>query len=175
MSLNKVMLIGNVGKEPEVRHLESGVVKSSFTLATTERYRDRTSGEWREQTEWHNIICWRGIAEVVEKYVKKGTQVYVEGKITTRSYADKEGITRYTTEIVADSLQMLGRRSDAAGGDMPSGGYAQPAQRSYAPNQQPSNASTQYPQQQYAQPVQESRTSYTPDISEADPGDDLPF
>lgn len=111
MSLNKVMLIGNVGKDPEVRHLESGAVTASFTLATTERYKDK-NGETKEQTEWHNIVCWRGTAEVVEKYVRKGTQLYIEGRIRTRSYTDRDGNTRYITEINADNLQMLGRKEN---------------------------------------------------------------
>jgi len=113
MSLNKVMLIGNVGKDPEVRHLESGATTASFTLATTERYKDR-NGETKEQTEWHNIVCWRATAEVVEKYVRKGTQLYIEGRIRTRSYTDRDGNIRYITEINADNLQMLGRRSEGS-------------------------------------------------------------
>lgn len=112
MSLNKVMLIGNLGRDPEIRHLESGVVNSTFTLATSERYRDRTTGETKEQTEWHNIVCWRQLAEFTENYLKKGTQVYVEGKLRSRSYNDQNGNTRYITEIVADTIQLLGRKSD---------------------------------------------------------------
>ena len=84
MSLNKVLLIGNAGRDPEVRHLESGVVTATFSLATTEKFRDRTSGEMKEQTEWHNIVCWRNLAEVAEKYVRKGTQLFIEGRIRTR-------------------------------------------------------------------------------------------
>ena len=116
MALNKVMLIGNVGKDPEVRYLESGPQNpsgnakvASFTLATSERFRDR-NGEVRENTEWHNIVAWRNSADVVEKYVKKGTQLYIEGKLRTRSWVDQTGNKRYTTEVVADSLQLLGRR-----------------------------------------------------------------
>ena len=112
MSLNKVMLIGNLGRDPEIRHLESGVVNSTFTLATSERYRDRTTGETKEQTEWHNIVCWRQLAEFTENYLKKGSQVYVEGKLRSRSYNDQHGNTRYITEIVADTIQLLGRKSD---------------------------------------------------------------
>lgn len=112
MSLNKVMLIGNLGRDPEIRHLESGVVNSTFTLATSERYRDRNTGETKEQTEWHNIVCWRQLAEFTENYLKKGSQVYVEGKLRSRSYNDQHGNTRYITEIVADTIQLLGRKSD---------------------------------------------------------------
>ena len=113
MSLNKVMLIGNVGKDPEVRHLEGGSVVARFSLATTERYKDK-NGEFQEQTEWHNIVCWRLLAERAEKYVKKGSQLFVEGRLRSRSWEDKTGQARYTVEIVADSIQVLGRRQDDA-------------------------------------------------------------
>ncbi|MDH3710549.1 MAG: single-stranded DNA-binding protein [Cyclobacteriaceae bacterium] len=108
--VNKVILVGNLGKDPEVRHLESGVMVANFTLATTESYKDRTTGERKQVTEWHNIVLWRGLAEVAEKYLKKGNQVYVEGKLRTRSWNDQEGNTRYTTEVVADNMTMLGGR-----------------------------------------------------------------
>lgn len=114
MSLNKAMLIGNVGKDPEVRYLEGngGNTKvATFTVATTERYKDR-NGELRENTEWHNIVAWRNTADVVEKYVKKGTQVYIEGRIRTRQWEDQTGNRRFTTEIMADTLQLLGKRAD---------------------------------------------------------------
>lgn len=113
MSLNKVMLIGNVGKDPEVRHLEGGSVVARFSLATTERYKDK-NGEFQEQTEWHNIVCWRLLAERAEKYVKKGSQLFIEGRLRSRSWEDKTGQARYTVEIVADSIQVLGRRQDDA-------------------------------------------------------------
>jgi len=115
--VNKVILVGNLGKDPEVRHLESGVMVANFTLATTESYKDRTSGERKQVTEWHNIVLWRGLAEVAEKYLKKGNQVYVEGKLRTRSWNDQEGNTRYTTEIVADNMTMLGGRPASSSGD----------------------------------------------------------
>jgi single-strand DNA-binding protein len=118
MSLNKVMLIGNVGKDPEVRHLESGATTASFTLATTERYKDK-NGETKDQTEWHNIVCWRALADLVEKYVRKGSQLYIEGRIRTRSYTDRDGNTRYITEITADNLQMLGRKETGSGTSYP--------------------------------------------------------
>ena len=107
------MLIGNVGKDPEVRHLEGGSVVARFSLATTERYKDK-NGEFQEQTEWHNIVCWRLLAERAEKYVKKGSQLFVEGRLRSRSWEDKTGQARYTVEIVADSIQILGRRQDDA-------------------------------------------------------------
>lgn len=108
--VNKVLLIGNLGKDPEVRHLESGVMVANFPLATTESYRDRNTGERRQITEWHNIVLWRGLAEISEKYLKKGNQVYIEGKLRTRSWQDQEGNTRYTTEVIADNMTMLGGR-----------------------------------------------------------------
>lgn len=119
--VNKVILVGNLGKDPEVRHLESGVMVANFTLATSETYKDRTTGERKTVTEWHNIVVWRGLAEVAEKYLKKGNQVYIEGKIRTRSWNDQEGNTRYTTEVVVDNMTMLGGRpAPNAGGAEPS-------------------------------------------------------
>lgn len=113
MTLNKVMLIGNVGKDPEPRHLENGAMLVTLTVATTERYKDR-NGEAKEQTEWHNVVCWRNLAEMVEKYVHKGTQVYIEGKIRSRSWEDQNGQKRYATEVIADTLRLLGRKPDQA-------------------------------------------------------------
>ena len=120
MSFNKVILIGNVGKDPEVRHLETGIAVASFTLATTERYKNR-NGELQDQTEWHNIVCWRNLAELSEKYIKKGAQIFIEGKIRTRSWADQTGAKRYTTEIVADNIRLLDRKGALTGtpADMP--------------------------------------------------------
>jgi single-strand DNA-binding protein len=108
--VNKVILVGNLGKDPEVRHLESGVMVANFPVATTETYRDRNTGERRQVTEWHNVVLWRGLAEISEKYLKKGNQVYIEGKLRTRSWQDQEGNTRYTTEVIADNMTMLGGR-----------------------------------------------------------------
>lgn len=105
--VNKVIIVGRLGKDPEVRHLENGASVANFPVATSEVYKDRNTGERKEQTEWHNVVLWRGLAEVAEKYLKKGDQVYVEGKLRTRSW-EKDGITRYTTEIVGDNMTMLG-------------------------------------------------------------------
>lgn len=113
MSYNKVFLIGNVGKDPDVRHLESGAVVAQFTLATSERYKDK-SGAVQELTEWHNIVCWRQLAEIAEKYISRGTQIFVEGKIRTRNWTDQSGAKRYTTEIYADNIRLLGRKGDGA-------------------------------------------------------------
>lgn len=116
MSVNKVILVGNVGRDPETRHLDKGVSVANFSLATTETYTAKT-GEKVSTTEWHNIVAWRGLAEVAEKYVKKGSQLYIEGRIRTRSWDDKDGVKRYTTEIYADTMQLLGKRESSADGN----------------------------------------------------------
>ena len=109
--VNKVILIGNLGKDPEVRYLENGVAVANFSLATTESYKNK-EGEKVSQTEWHNIVLWRGLAEIAEKFLKKGSAVYIEGKIRSRKWEDKEGNTRYTTEILGDNITMLGKKED---------------------------------------------------------------
>ena len=172
MSLNKAMLIGNVGRDPEVRYLDgqSGNAKvATFTLATTERYRDR-NGETRENTEWHNIVAWRNTADVVERFVRKGTQLYIEGRIRTRSWDDQTGNKRYTTEIIADTLQLLGKKSDNPAAQP--GGYQQPAQGYQQPSYaQPAQPSYQPQPQAYAQPM----PAQPQNITEDGPEDDLPF
>lgn len=111
--MNKVMLIGNVGRDPEVRYVDQGVCVASLTLATTERgYKLQNGTEVPDRTEWHNVVLWRGLAETVEKYVKKGDKLYIEGKIHSRSYDDKNGVKRYVTEIWADAMEMLSPRAD---------------------------------------------------------------
>ncbi|MEJ5316824.1 MAG: single-stranded DNA-binding protein [Tenuifilum sp.] len=107
MSVNKVILVGNVGKDPEVRHLEGGATVARFSLATNETYTDK-SGKKVTQTEWHNIVVWRGLADIAEKYVKAGKLLYVEGRIRSSSYEDKDGNKRYTTEILCDNFRFLG-------------------------------------------------------------------
>lgn len=115
MSINKVILIGNVGKDPEVRYYDNGAAVANFPLATTERGYTAANGTVvPDRTEWHNLVCWRGLAKVVEQYVKKGTQLYVEGKLRSRSYDDQQGIKRYVTEVYVDNLELLGRRPDLA-------------------------------------------------------------
>ncbi len=144
MSVNKVILVGNVGKDPEVKHLENDLSLARFPLATSERFKNR-NGERTERTEWHNIILWRGLARVAEDYVRKGSQLYIEGKIQTRKYQDKDGNDRYMTEIVGDSMQMLDKKG--------SGDNAKAAPQQSNAAQEPSNA---------------------PDYS-SQPDDDLPF
>lgn len=112
--INKVILVGHLGKDPEVSHLEGGIAVAKFTLATTEVYNDK-NGERKEQTEWHNIVCWRKLAEVAEKYLKKGSAIYLEGKIKSNNYTDKDNIKRYRTEIVADTFNMLDRKPEGSG------------------------------------------------------------
>ena len=130
MSLNKVQLIGNVGKDPDVRYLDSGVAVATFTLATTDRAYTLANGtRVPERTEWHNIVLWRGLAEVAEKYVRKGDKLYIEGKIRSRSYDDQNGIKRYIVEIFGDNMEMLSQRP--AQSAAPSA--AQPAQPTAQP------------------------------------------
>lgn len=123
MSVNKVILLGSVGKDPEVRMVGEAKV-ATFSVATNEKYKDSKTGERKENTEWHNIVCWRNTAELAEKYIKKGTQLFIEGKLRTRSW-DKDGEKRYVTEIVADSIQLLGKKE---GSDSPA-----PAQQQRKP------------------------------------------
>ncbi|MEZ4988235.1 MAG: single-stranded DNA-binding protein [Saprospiraceae bacterium] len=118
--INKVILIGNLGKDPEVRRLENGAVVAKFSLATNENYRDK-AGEWQTLTEWHDIIVWRQLAERAEAQLKKGAQVYVEGKLTHRTWQDQDGNNRKTTEVVANSFRLLGSREGGTGGG--GGGY----------------------------------------------------
>lgn len=116
--VNKVILVGRLGKDPEVRNLENGASVANFSMATSESYKDKTTGEKKEITEWHNIVLWRGLAEIAAKYLHKGDMIYVEGRLRTRSW-EKEGVTRYTTEIVGDNMTMLSTRRDggSSGGD----------------------------------------------------------
>jgi len=134
MSVNKVILVGNLGKDPELRYTASGTAVATFSLATSDRYKDR-NGEMQEKTEWHNVVAWRQLAEICGKYLHKGKQVYIEGKIQTRSYDDRDGNKRYITEIVADQMQMLGRAGDEGGGYQRSGGYQNEGRSNNAPSQ----------------------------------------
>ncbi|GJM59596.1 single-stranded DNA-binding protein [Persicobacter diffluens] len=105
--INKATILGRLGADPEVRHLENGVMVANINVATTEVYKDRNTGERRESTEWHRIVLWRGLADIAEKYLKKGDLVYIEGKIETRSYQDQTGVTKYTTDIVAREMKLM--------------------------------------------------------------------
>jgi len=149
--INKVILVGHLGKDPEVRAISTDRKVANFSLATTESYKNK-SGERVDQTEWHNIVFYGPIADVIERYLKKGSQIYVEGKIRSRSYDDKDGIKRYVTEIIGDSMNMLGGRgnSDSSGGASSSNASSSSA----------------------ASPAMESAGSFEPQTSGAD---DLPF
>ncbi|MDT8421891.1 MAG: single-stranded DNA-binding protein [Desulfuromonadales bacterium] len=127
MSVNKVILVGNLGKDPELRYTPSGAAVATFSLATTERYKDR-DGNRQEKTEWHNVVVWRQLAEICGKYLHKGKQVYIEGRIQTRSYDDRDGNKRYITEIVADQMQMLGSAGEGGGSSSDGYGGGQPQQ-----------------------------------------------
>lgn len=131
--VNKVILIGNLGQDPEIRYMSDGTAVANFSLATSETWKDRQTGEKKERTEWHRIVAWRQLGEFCGKYLSKGRQVYVEGKLQTRSW-EKDGVTRYTTEIVASEVQFVGsaNRDDSAGRGRPAGnqvpdrGYPEP-------------------------------------------------
>jgi single-strand DNA-binding protein len=119
MSLNKVLLIGNVGKDPEVRYVSDNLPVANFSIATTKKgYKTNDGKDIPDKTEWHNIVCWRGLAKLTEQYIKKGTQVYIEGELQTRQW-EKDGVTRFTTEILANDIQLLGRKSDGIANEAP--------------------------------------------------------
>lgn len=160
--VNKVILIGNLGKDPEVRRLENGAVVAKFSVATNENYKDKM-GEWQTQTEWHDVVVWRHLAERAEQNLKKGSQIYVEGKLTHRSWEDKDGIKRYTTEVVANYFRNLTRReeSNMGGG---TGGYFPSANDE-------ANTGFQQPTTPASNPVSETPTSN----DNAGQEDDLPF
>lgn len=188
--VNKVILIGNVGIDPEVRTLEGGTKVARLRLATTERLYDRQSGETKEHTEWHTITLWRGLADVVDRYVRKSSQIYIEGRLRTREWVDKDNNKRTSTEILADVMNLLGRRSDNPAPNNPQGGYqqggyqqggyqqggyqqsgAQPGGYPSGGSAQPASAGASY-QQQAPQPQPQPASAPTP--PEEDP-DDLPF
>lgn len=128
-SLNKAMIIGRLGADPEVRYTQSNTAVATLNVATNERFKD-SSGEWRETTEWHRVVAWSWLAEFVQKYVKKGSQVYIEGPIQTRSWEDRDGQKRYTTEIKASVIQLLDSRNDDTTANRSNGQQAQPQQQS---------------------------------------------
>ncbi|MFM0166366.1 single-stranded DNA-binding protein [Paraburkholderia sediminicola] len=131
-SVNKVILVGNLGADPEVRYLPSGDAVANIRLATTDRYKDKASGEMKEATEWHRVAFFGKLAEIVNQYLKKGSSVYLEGRIRTRKWQAQDGTDRYSTEIVADQMQMLGGRGGSTGGGDDEGGYSrgEPSERS---------------------------------------------
>ena len=114
--INKVILVGNLGRDPEIRSTASGTTQATFSIATSERWEDKDSGEKREKTEWHRIVAWRRLAEICGNYLKKGSQVYIEGKLQTRKWTDQDNNERYTTEIIAQNLQILSSPGQQGGG-----------------------------------------------------------
>ena len=154
MSFNKVILVGNVGKDPEIRRFENNT-KASFSLATSETYTPR-GGDRVTQTEWHNIVAWRRLAELAENYIRKGSQILVEGKLRYRSYDDREGIKRYIVEVEADVIQLLGRKPDSQ-------------------NQQSAGQDNQDNTGSYNNQSQSTDNDVSEDLTTRDPADDLPF
>lgn len=170
--INKVTLIGNLGQNPEVRRLESGVAVAKYSVATNENYKDK-NGEWQKQTEWHDVVVWRELAESAEKNLKKGMMVYVEGKITYRKYTDQNGVERKLTEIVASLVRILEKRE---------GGAVTPNSTDYFPSEASAPApvsarATAAPQAspQYQTPASPSGTSHVAPPPASHPEDDLPF
>lgn len=126
-SVNKVIIVGNLGRDPETRYMPNGDAVTNIAVATSESWKDKNTGEKKELTEWHRITFYRKLAEIAGQYLKKGSQVYVEGKLQTRKWTDKDGVERYTTEIIADTMQMLGGRQGMGGGSAMDDDYASPA------------------------------------------------
>lgn len=156
-SVNKVIIVGNLGRDPETRYMPSGDAITNIAVATTDTWKDKATGEKKEQTEWHRVSAFGKLAEIMAQYLKKGSQVYIEGSLRTRKYTDKEGIERYATEIRADTMQMLGSRQGMGAPSDDGGGYGGGApQRQSAPVPR---------QQQAAKPA--------PNFSDMD--DDIPF
>lgn len=166
--INKVILLGNVGQDPEIRTLESGVKSARIRLATTERIFNRQTNETTEHTEWHSVTLWRGLADVADKYVRKGSQLYIEGRIRYRDW-EKDGVKHYGVDIIADDMKLLGRRQEGAAPQMSqpmAGGYQQPQQPQY---QQPQYQQSQQPQYQPSVPM-----PAVPAMPQDD-AEDLPF
>ena len=165
-SVNKVILIGNLGKDPEVRYMPSGSAICNVTIATSRQWKDKTSGERQEETEWHRVVFFDRMAEIAGEYLKKGRPVYVEGRLRTRKWTDKDGVEKYTTEIIADQMQLLGGREGGTGGGTDEG-YGEPraeAPRRSAPPQRPAAAPAAAPR-----PAPKSSTGFD------DMDDDIPF
>lgn len=120
--VNKVIIIGNLGRDPEIKYTQSNVPVANFSVATTESWKDKNSGEWQEKTEWHRVVAWRHLAERAERYLRKGKQVYIEGRLETRKWQGQDGQERYTTEIIANQLMLLGRRDEGEGHGAAGGG-----------------------------------------------------
>jgi single-strand DNA-binding protein len=160
-SINKVILVGNLGRDPEVRYSADGAAICNISIATTSNWKDKASGERREETEWHRIVFYNRLAEIVGEYLKKGRSVYIEGRLRTRKWQNKEGQDVYTTEVIADQMQMLGGRDDMGGGGSSGGGEYE---GSSAPSKPAARPQSQRPQAPAASPA-----------SLGDLDDDIPF
>jgi single-strand DNA-binding protein len=175
MSLNKVVLIGNVGKDPVVRYFEKGVAKASFPLATSESYTNQ-QGETITSTEWHNIVLWRELAEIAEKTVKKGTQLYIVGKIKTRSYVDKDGNNKYITEILADTMFVLEKKTAPAGSQYQAAGSQNSLQDKSTPKTEVSEPGSAYQSGSMSSDSRKDAADGSPfDSMTGSSEDDLPF
>ena len=145
-SVNKVIIVGNCGKDPEIRYMQSGAAVCSVSIATSRQWKDKTSGEKQEETEWHRVSLFDRLAEIAGEYLKKGKSVYIEGRLTTRKYTDKDGVEKYATEIIATEMQLLGSREGMGGGNDDTGAAAPrsaPAARAPAPApKQPAKSSS---------------------------------
>jgi single-strand DNA-binding protein len=156
-SVNKVILIGNLGADPEIKYTQGNVAVANLRIATTEKWQDRTTNEWKEKTEWHRVVAWRYLAERAERFLTKGKQVYIEGRLETRQWQDRDGNTRYTTEIRADQLMILGRREEGAAAGA---GAGAPPGRSARPTDAPPDDAFDAPPMEASGPIED---------------DDLPF
>jgi len=165
-SVNKVIIVGNLGRDPETRYMPNGEAVTNIAVATTESWKDKNSGEKKELTEWHRITFYRKLAEIAGQYLKKGSQVYVEGRLQTRKWTDKDGIERYTTEIIADTMQMLGGRQGMGGPAEEGGGGGGGG---YAPRQAPAARPAEAPAQRPAAAPKPAASSFD------DMDDDIPF
>jgi single-strand DNA-binding protein len=163
-SVNKVIIVGNLGRDPETRYMPNGEAVTNIAVATAESWKDKNTGEKKELTEWHRITFYRKLAEIAGQYLKKGSQVYVEGRLQTRKWTDKDGIERYTTEIIADTMQMLGGRQGMGGGNAP-------MEDDYA--NAPSSASASRPSAGGGASRPAAASKPAPNFSDMD--DDIPF
>ncbi len=173
-SVNKVIIIGNLGRDPEVRYTPNGSAVCNVGIATTRNWKNKESGERQEETEWHRVVFFDRLAEIAGEYLKKGKPVYVEGRLRTRKWTDKDGVEKYTTEIYAEQMQLLGGREGGGGGGGAGGGggeehHGEPEGRSDAPARRPAPAQQQRPPAQAQRPAAKSSTGFD------DMDDDIPF
>ncbi|MQR00477.1 single-stranded DNA-binding protein [Glaciimonas soli] len=174
-SVNKVIIVGTLGRDPETRYMPNGEAVTNISVATSETWKDKNSGEKKELTEWHRVTFYRKLAEIAGQYLKKGSQVYLEGRLQTRKWTDKEGAERYTTEIISDTMQMLGGRP-GGNAQMDDGGYDSAPASAPAPRQNMGNASSggsSYGNSAPSRPAQSAPSRPAPNFSDMD--DDIPF